>query len=422
MDEQFLHYIWKYQKFEQKKLKLTDNQTLKVFYPGNHNQDSGPDFEEARIKIDAIEWAGQVEIHVHSSDWNHHNHQHDPAYENVILHVVWAHDEEIQLNGVAIPTLELKSIVDLDLIEKYKKHVQSNQEILCSSQLIDVSPLTKCSMLDRILVERLEEKAARILDYLKNNKNDWEDVTYWTLAINFGFSTNKDAFMRLTELLPFAKLKKVLHNDQSTEALLIGQAGFLDEEKDEYQRTLKSTFNFLSKKFELPDPMIRAQWKFGRLRPANFPTVRLAQLASLLHHQPKLFTVLTRTESTEELKKQLRPTLNSYWQKHYDFGKVREKTIMHFGQTTFENILINTVAPLLAAYARHTANLSYMDRAISLLESLSAESNRITKKWSKIGSHPKTAFDSQAFIQLFKNYCQKRRCLQCNIGVEILNR
>lgn len=422
MDEQFLHYIWKYQKFEQNELKLTDNQTLKVFYPGNHNQDSGPDFEEARIKIDSIEWAGQVEIHLHSSDWNHHNHQHDPAYKNVILHVVWKHDKEIQLNGAKIPTLELKSIVDPTLIEKYKKHVQSTQEILCANQLMEVSPLTKRSMLDRTLVERLEEKADRILSHLKNNTNDWEDATYRTLAANFGFATNKEAFIRLTELLPFTKLKKALQDEQSTEALLFGQAGFLDVQKDEYQSALKSTYDFLRKKFDLVEPMVSAQWKFGRLRPGNFPSVRLAQLASLLHHQPRLFTVLTTTENTKELRKQLCPTLNPYWQRHYDFGKEREKAIEHFGQTTFENILINTVAPLLAAYARHTANTRYMDRAIELLESLSAESNRITKKWSKTGTEPKTAFDSQALIQLFNSYCQKRRCLQCNIGVEILNR
>ncbi|WP_424963614.1 DUF2851 family protein [Ekhidna sp.] len=422
MDEQFLHYIWKFQKFEQNELKLTDNQTLKVFYPGNHNQDSGPDFEEARIKIDSIEWAGQVEIHLHSSDWNHHNHQHDPAYKNVILHVVWKHDKGIQLNGTPIPTLELKSIVSPTLLEKYKKHIQSTQEILCANQLLAVSPLPKTSMLDRTMVERLEEKADRIFDHLKNNRSDWEDATYRTLAANFGFSTNKEAFVRLTELLPFAKLKKALQNKLSTEALLFGQAGFLNEENDEYQGALKSEFQFLQNKYHLPDMMVKPQWKFGKLRPANFPSVRLAQLAALLHHQPKLFTILTQTEGIKELKTLLCPVLSEYWQTHYDFGKGRKKIINHFGQTTFENILINTVAPLLAAYARHTANPIYMDRAIELLESLSAESNRITKKWDEIGLESKTAFDSQALIQLFKNYCQKRRCLQCNIGVEILNR
>lgn len=422
MDEQFLHYIWKYQKFDQNKLKLTEGQSLMVYCPGNHNQDSGPDFEEARIKIDAIEWAGQVEIHINSSDWNHHNHQHDPAYENVILHVVWNYDSEIHLNGEAIPTLELKSIIDPGLIEKYQKHIRSNQEILCSSQLPGVSPLTIRGMLDRVLVERLEEKASRILNDLQSRKNDWEEVTYRALASNFGFSTNKEAFIRLTELLPFSKLKKALQNEKSTEALLFGQAGFLNEAKDEYQDSLKSEFQFLQKKFQLPESMVKPQWKFGKLRPANFPPVRLAQLAAVLYNTPKLFTILTQTESIKTLKEHLRPPLSQYWQAHYDFGKERERATRQIGKSSFENILINTVAPLLAAYSKYTAGPTFMDRAVELLESSPTENNRITRKWSKIDVNAKTAIDSQAFIQLFKSYCQKRKCLQCNIGVEILNR
>lgn len=421
MDEQFLHYIWKYQKFDNNPV-LTDGQELKVFYPGNHNQDSGPDFEESRVKIDAIEWAGQVEIHINSADWVHHNHSGDSAYENVILHVVWNHDKEILVNGEVLPTLELKNNVDLTLLEKYKQHIKSADEIPCSNQLNSVSSITITSMLDRVLVERLNEKSDRILAELKTIKDDWEEVTYRTITANFGFSTNKEAFVRLTEVLPFSRLKKVLHDSFKTEALMFGQAGFLEKIQDDYQRSLKTEFDFLSKKFQLLDPLVKAQWKFGKLRPANFPTVRLAQLSALLHHNPQLFSLLIHTEDLKELKKKLSVSVSGYWQLHYDFKKESKRPIETMGANSFESLLINSVAPILSAYSKYTGEQKFMDRAVELLESLKPERNRFTKKWDNLIDTSKNAFDSQAQIQLFKNYCLKRRCLQCNIGVDILNK
>lgn len=422
MDEQFLHYIWKNQKFDYQSLALTSGQSLSVFYQGNHNQDSGPDFEEGRIKIDQIEWAGQIEIHINSSDWLNHQHQKDPAYQNVILHVVWNHDKEIFINDEPLPTLELKGIVDLNLLEKYRKHINNPSEIPCSGLLKNVSSFVMGNMLDRTLVERLENKGNRILQRLADTNHDWEETTYHAIASNFGFATNKESFIRLTEILPFAKLKKVLHNSKQTEALLFGQAGFLRKEKDDHQRSLNSEFNFLSKKYELRDPMVEAQWKFGKLRPGNFPTVRLSQLASLLHHHSKLFALLTETEDIKYIKKALLTPVSTYWRTHYDFGKMRKKTTVSIGTKSFENILINTVAPLLAAYSKHTAQQQYMDRAIHLLESLPLERNRIVSKWDSLNLNLKNAFDSQAAIELYRSYCQKRRCLQCNVGVELLNK
>ena len=422
MDEQFLHYIWKHQKFEPSELKLACGQTLKVFYPGNHNHDSGPDFEEARIKIDHIEWAGQVEIHINSSDWLHHNHQKDKAYENVILHVVWHHDKEIRINDEQLPVLELKKLVDPLLSGKYQHYIKSPEDILCANQIGSLPSLKISSMLDRTLIERLSEKSLRILTQLNKNTNDWEQVTYRVLGANFGFSTNKEAFVRLTELLPYEKLKKVLQNQKSTEALLFGQAGFLEEEGDAYSNDLKSEFIFLRKKFQLQEPLIKAQWRFGKLRPANFPSVRLAQLSSLMHHHPQLFSFLIKTESIKELKKELLGTVSTYWQTHYNFAKTRKKPTMTMGVSSFENILINTIAPMLAAYSKYTDEQKYMDRAIELLESLPSESNRIIKKWETCNINPESAFGSQALIQLYKEYCSKRQCLQCNIGVEILNK
>ncbi|MEP1033568.1 DUF2851 family protein [Ekhidna sp.] len=420
MDEQFLHYIWKYQKFESGQLQLSNAQFLKVFYPGNHNHDSGPDFEEARVKIDTIEWAGQVEIHINSSDWLHHNHQHDPSYKTVILHVVWNHDKEIKIDDEVIPTLELKKLVDPGLFKKYHQHIKSTDEILCASQIATLSSLQINSMLDRALIERLDEKSSVILSNLKNHTNDWENVTYRTIAVNFGFSTNKESFLRLTEILPFGVLKKVLHNRKSTEALLFGQSGFLEESSDHYQKELKSEFEFLRKKFLLNEPLLKSHWKYGKLRPANFPSVRISQLSALLHSRPQLFTFLIKTSHIEDIKNKLLVDVGAYWQLHYDFGKARKKTTLKMGENSFQNLLINSVAPILVAYSKFTDEQRYMDRAVEILESVAAESNRITKKWDPLGIKSKSAFDSQALIQLHENYCQRRKCLQCNIGVEIL--
>lgn len=421
MNEDLLHYIWKYQKFNPSELSLIDKRKLHVFHPGHHNQDSGPDFEEARLKIANIEWAGQVEIHINTSDWLHHGHQHDPAYGNIILHVVWNHDKEItNNNNEVLPTLELKKLIDPTLLEKYQQHLSIKDEILCSSHLKTISSITVNGMMDRTLVERLNEKSVVILAQLAENKHDWEAVTYQTLAKNFGFSVNKEAFEQLSKILPFSVLKKVLHSEKQTEALVFGQAGFLNDQKDDHQQTLWKEYYFLHQKFQLPEPLSKAQWKFGRMRPPNFPTVRLAQFAALLHHQPKLFTLLTQTESIKKLKKELEVSTSNYWQSHYDFGKEASKPIA-MGNTSFENILINTVVPLLSAYAKHTDNQQYMDRSISLLESLSFEKNRITKKWQEKGVSKSKAFDSQALLQLFNKYCQHRKCLNCNIGTAIIS-
>lgn len=422
MDEQFLHYIWKYQKFETCRFELTDARSLKVFYPGNHNHDSGPDFEEAKIKIEDIEWAGHVEVHINSSDWLQHNHQHDPSYNNVILHVVWNYDKEIQVEGEVLPTLELKNRVDPLLLANYKMYMRSTSEILCASQITSLTPLNIRNMLDRVLIERLEQKSSQILADLSTKTNDWEQMTYRLIAANFGFSTNKETFIRLSDQLPFSTLKKNLQNIKFTEALLFGQAGFLEENIDEYQSELKAEFHFLKTKFQLRPPLSKVHWKYGKLRPGNFPSVRLAQLAALFHNQPQLFTLLMQSDNIAEIKQHLLVDVSEYWQIHYDFGKRRIRPSKKMGNSSFENLIINSMVPLLAAYAKFTGEPKYMNRSVEMLESIHAENNRITKKWKVLDIGAISAFDSQALIQLYKCYCQKRRCLRCNIGTEILNK
>jgi hypothetical protein len=422
MDEQFLHYIWKFQKFNTKNLQLTEGGNLTVFNQGNHNHDSGPDFEEARIKIDEIEWAGQVEIHINSSDWLKHGHQKDTTYESVILHVVWNDDQQVQINGSPVPTLELKNRVDLELLSKYESHLDAKEEILCASQLSSIDSITITSMLDKALSERLEQKARIILSVLEETKNDWDEAFYRTLASNFGFSVNKEAFHKLSSSLPFKLLKKYTHHQESIEALLFGQAGFLATEGDKYHSALKKEFEYLCSKHELKGSLSKSEWKFGKMRPANFPSVRLSQFASLISQNPHLFSNLLEVKNVKEFILAINCSLPDYWVEHYDFGKVKKKKSMKVGETTFHNIIINTLAPVLAAYSKYTGDQQYMDRALDLLEYLPKEVNRITKKWISVGQVPKTSFDSQAQIQLYKNYCQPHKCLSCNIGVALLSK
>jgi len=422
MEEHFLHYIWKHQKFTSKNLRLTNGQPLTVFHQGFHNRDSGPDFEEGRVKIEGIEWVGSIEVHVYSSDWIRHFHHRDKAYENVILHVVWSHDKDIEVNDSILPTLELKNIIDPLLLSKYQKHLASDEKIVCSSQLNGIPEITYSSMLDRVLVERLQLKAADILKALNQNKNDWENTSYQTLARNFGFSTNKSSFEKLAQKLPFVVLKRNLKDQHKTEALIFGQAGFLNQPIEKYQESLQKEFGFLSNKFKLSDPINKHEWKFGRMRPANFPTVRLAQFAALLHQNPNLFSTIISINRPKDLIDAFKIKHGVYWQAHYDFGKSRKKNSKGPGDSSLYNLIINSVSPMLAAYSRYTGEQLYMDRAILLLEAIKPEANRYTKEWNNSNKNARSAFESQAQIQLIKHYCEKRKCLDCNIGVHLLGK
>ena len=422
MDEHFLHYIWKYQKFSIPNPQLTNGQSLVVFNTGYHNHDSGPDFEEARIKIDDVEWAGHVEIHINASDWNRHNHQTDKAYENVILHVVWNADQDVCIQNTPIPTLELKDIVDFQLLDKYKNHLNTSLPVLCTEYLSRRETMAYSAMIDRVLVERLEQKAEKISTLLKDLGNDWEAFSYVSLCHNFGFATNKHAFAELAHKLPYDVLKKNLNDPIKTQALIFGQSGFLENATDTFQEQLKTEHSYLSAKYKLADPMQSHQWKMGKMRPANFPSVRLSQFSALLCHQPKLFSSLISIQSPKEMIQLFNFELFPYWQSHYDFGKKSIKPIAAPGRSTRENILINTAAPLLAAYSKYSGKQEFMDRAIHLLETIKPEKNRITKIWDEIGKSASSAFESQAQIQLYSEYCSMKKCLQCTIGIEILHK
>ena len=422
MQESFLHYIWRYQYFDKKDLTTTDGQPIDILYPGHYNTDAGPDFKEAKVKIGNLEWLGSVEIHLKSSDWNAHKHQNDPAYNNTILHVVWESDGDIQREDNSIlPTLELKERADPHLLNKYNQLINHPATyISCENQWSEVSHITKLNMLDKMAMERLYDKSSLVLNLLESNNGDWEETAYQLLFKNFGFKINSEPFLALAKSIPFKIIKKHAQDLNQIEALLFGMAGFLDEPVDEKSEMLSKEFVYLKQKYSLDQKLHKFQWKYLRLRPANFPTVRIAQIASILYQQPSVFDILVKSEDLKKLSSWLRSKPSSYWVDHHSFGKLSKSKHQGLGTSSVENLLINTAVALKVAYGKQIDNQDFIDMAIELLEQLKPEKNNITDKWKAVGLDIKSAFDSQASIQLYNNYCKKKRCLLCNIGTSLI--
>jgi hypothetical protein len=423
MTEAFIHYLWQFQQFNKSLLRTTNHEPITVLKTGILNTNAGPDFSQARIQIGEIEWVGNIEIHIKSSDWNIHNHQFDGAYNNVILHVVWQHDKPItREDGSEIPTLELKSITDASLLNKYQDLLTNKNVIPCSPQFKNVSDLARIATLDKALTKRLIQKSKIVEELLEENQGDWEETTYQLLARNFGFKINSEAFLRLARNLPLKVLQKHRDNLNQIEAVLFGQSGLLAE-VDDYSKKLIQEYDFFAAKFSLKAQMLNAhEWKLLRTRPANFPTIRIAQLAKLITLQKSFFSLFTQTESIQELRKTLQIKQSEYWLEHYHFDKKAERKSNGLGKDSIDNLLINTVIPLLACYSQKMDNQAYMDRAIVFLESFPPENNHIIDMWKNLGLEIKTAFDAQASIELYNNFCSQKKCLQCNIGVEILKK
>ena len=423
MNESFLHYIWQFQYFTKKELLTTDGEQIEVINPGYRNTHSGPDFFNSKIKIGDIEWIGNVEIHIQSSGWTQHKHDMDDAYENVILHVVWNEDKKItRRDGSVLPALQLKNRVDEQLIFQFKKLINNPETIPCASFFSGVNSIAKLSMLDKTLMHRLEAKAKEVDQLLARNNNDWEETCYQMLCKNFGFKVNAEPFLQLGRSLPYKALMK--HSDQlpQMEALLFGQAGFLDADgKDDYFDLLKREYSLLERKFGLGiNRLNKAQWKFLRLRPANFPTTRIAQLASLLYNQKSIFSKILSASNYKELTEIFSVEPSAYWHYHYQFFKPVQEKIPGLGDMSLHNMIINTVVPLLVAYGKAKDAQEYVDRAVDILQTVPAEKNAIVKIWEQLEVECKSAFYSQALIELHNNFCLKRRCLDCTIGFTIL--
>ena len=422
MNEDFIHYTWQFQQFEKSNLTTKEGNTLLISKVGFKNHNAGPDFDNARVIIDGIDWAGKVEMHIKSSDWYRHNHQVDASYENVVLHVVWEHDGEVKrADGSIIPTLELKDLVFPETLNKYKNIVENSSDIACGAHFGHISELTKIAMLDKALAHRLEQKAEGLKEILESTKNDFEELAYRVFARNMGFKLNSDAFLRLAENLPFKIIQKHKGNLLQIEALLFGQAGFLENAADDYTKELQTEYSFLSKKYGLgSSKMQKHEWRFLRTRLGNFPTVRLSQFAAVLDQAPALFSFFIEDAEVEKIAKVLRIQPSEYWQKHYDFGKEASFKLKGMGETSVEIVLINTCVNLLALYSNERDNHLYFEKALKILENLKPEKNNITERWKKLGLEIKTAFDSQAVIEQFNNFCTLKKCLNCAIGSEIM--
>lgn len=424
MDESLLHFIWKFQHFKTREIFTDTGQSITVLNTGQQNHDAGPDFFNAKVRIGDIIWNGNIEIHIHSKDWNRHKHQEDPAYENVVLHVVWKNDCSIhRKDNSVIPTLEIKDLVDDSILLNYNKLFVPGEEILCGKFVDLPGSISILNMKEKALAQRLEAKSDHIFRKLAMTNGDWEEVAWRILCENFGFKTNLHPFEILAKSIPFNVLKKESHQKNTAEALLFGMAGFLDDDLEEsYFNELKGEFLFKQKKYKLEQRLVKHQWKFLRLRPANFPTIRIAQLAALIVKHVSLFSFVVEFSSAKELRNGLEIEQSAYWKNHYNFGKTASNVIGNLGQSSIENIMINTVAPILFAYGMHKDNQSYKDKSIDLLSGIKAESNSITKKWKQLDVENKSAFDSQALIELFNNYCKRKRCLDCAVGAEIISK
>jgi len=423
MTEFFLHHLWKLKLFDSTNLVTTENEAIEIIKTGQHNTDSGPDFFNAQVKIDNTLWAGNVEIHLRSSDWNNHSHEKDEAYNNVILHVVYKNDEQVKRkDGSLIPALELKGRFDDRLWKNYADLLQSRQWIPCEKRIAEVDSLTIDNWLDRLLAERLENKTERILSSLQGNGNNWEETFYQHLAKNFGFRINADPFERIATTLPVSLLAKHRNHRNQLEALLFGQAGMLElKMTDAYPNELKKEYSFLRNKFNLiPIPL--HQWKFLRLRPVNFPTIRLAQFAQLIHQSTHLFSRILECDNFAELKKYFHADVSSYWQTHYVFDKISTEQPKHIGDDAIQNIAINTIVPFLFAYGRNRNAVQFEERAFSLLEEIPAEKNSIIDGWKNLGIEPASAYRSQALLQLKNEYCVEKKCLTCSVGNKIISK
>ena len=402
--ELLLHYVWKHKIFPLKMLRTTTGKPVEVIDAGLPNTNAGPDFFNAKLKIDGTLWVGNVEVHTVASDWMRHGHDKDVAYDNVILHVAETVDCEVfRANGASVPQLQLSCP------EPIRRHYTelSHAEIYppCYSILASLPKLTVHSWLSALQVERFEQKARVIAARLEHCNNHWEDVFFITLSRNFGFGLNGDAFEAWANHLPFRAIDKHRDNLFQVEAFFFGQAGLLDEElpdEDEYYRKLQKEFSYLQHKFELSAPMPATQWRFLRLRPGNFPHVRLAQLASLYYRERSLFSRIMEAETLEAVRKLLTVSTSPYWDEHFNFKKTSPRQEKQVGKNAQNLIVINTVIPFLYAYGLHKADEALCERATRFLESLKAEDNHIIRHWSGAGLPVSTAADSQALLQLQK--------------------
>ncbi len=421
ISEDLLHYVWKYGLFSHKKLKTSAAESITIVSAGQHNTNGGPDFSNARIKIGDTTWAGNVEIHTKSSDWNKHNHHNDKAYDNIILHVIYTNDTEIKrADNTIIPSLELQDLIDNNTILCYNNLMRSKSWIPCENLAKKVNAITISAWYNRLLIERFERKSSEILNTLKLNKNNWDQTFFQHLAINFGFKLNSVPFELLAKSIPLAAIAKHSSNLNQIEALLFGQAGMLEKtSEDPYFLQLKEEYHFLKNKFNLT-PLKEHLWKFLRLNPAGFPTIRIAQFAMLIYSSKSLFSQAIEEKHIGKYEEMFDVSCSEYWYTHYIFGKNSPKRFKKLGKSAIDNIIINTIVPFIFTYGITNNDEQAKERAIQLLDQVQAEKNAIVTKLKFLGFPGKTAADSQALLEMRNNYCVNKMCLNCGVGIDLL--
>lgn len=420
MKEDFLHYIWKFKKFDTLNLKTCNQEEIIINNVGQYLELAGPDFFNAQIIIDAQKWAGNVEIHVKSSDWYVHHHEKDPGYENVILHVVWEHDSEIyRSNNTEIPVLELKNYVSTATVNNYQKLLTPKSWIFCEKQLKEIPQFTLTNWQERLFFERLERKSKPILELLTSTKNDWEAVLFCLLAKNFGLNTNGEIFLKIAQSIPFSVIRKECFEVENLEALLFGSAGLLNAEKEDgYFKDLKLRYFYLLHKYQMDQNYIEPV-QFFKHRPDNFPTIRLSQLATLYHKQQNLFSKIKDLNSLKAIYDIFIVSVAPYWQTHYQFDKISSKKKKVLTKSFIDLIVLNTIIPLQFAYAKSQGK-EVSESLIDILNEVEAEKNSIVDKFSFFGIKAENAFETQSLLQLKNEYCNKNKCLNCAIGMELL--
>lgn len=422
MKEDFLHYLWKFKKFDLLNLRTFTGEEITIIHVGQYLELAGPDFFNAQITIGNQKWAGNVEIHIKSSDWYVHHHERDAAYENVILHVVWENDTTIfRSDNSEIPVLELKKYVDAVTITNYQALIAPKSWIFCEKELSKIDSFVFKNWQERLFLERLERKSQPIYDLLEETNQDWEAVLFWLLAKNFGLNTNGEIFLKIAKSIPFSIIRKENFELQNLEALIFGTAGLLASEKeDAYFKDLQFRYFYLLHKYQIEKTIIEPV-HFFKHRPDNFPTIRLSQLAGLYHSQHNLFSKIIGFNSVANIYQLLAVSASLYWQNHYQFDRESPKKKKGLSKSFVDLIIINTIIPLQFAYAKSQGK-DVLEELMQLLHEVAPEKNAIIDKFNSFGIKSTNAFETQSLLQLKNVYCNKSNCLKCGIGMELLKK
>lgn len=429
--EKLLHYVWKHRLFPQVNLMTTDRQSVEVIDAGLHNNDAGPDFFNAKLKIGGVMWVGNVELHLKASQWYQHGHERDEAYDNVVMHVVTEADRDV-FNSRNERLRQLVISIPQTVKDNYETLLREDRYPRCYRIIPELDTLTVHSWMSALLTERMERKAVDIARRATEANDSWEDAYFQTLARNYGFGVNTDAFETWAKSFPIHNVDH--HRDDlfQIEAFFFGQAGMLSPgfiperyreqaDKDPYLSRLRMEYRFLKNKFRM-EPIDHNQWKLLRLRPQNFPQIRMSQLVTLFYNRKSNLSRLLDCKTVAEMTELFATQVTDYWQTHYTFGVESERSEKHMSKSSIQLLILNTAVPMLFAYGKYKHSEEYVNRAISILEELKAEDNNIVRMWKECGLSVSNASDSQALLQLKREYCDKKECLRCRVGYRFLKK